>query len=65
VWASSGLTGLQPQAGLAEMLLEALYPASGTAPTLGEAVVFAKRLIQDVDARRSWLLFADPTMRLR
>ena len=64
VWASSGLTGLQPQVGLAEMLLAALYPPTGSAPTLGEAIVSAKRMIQDVDARRTWILFGDPTMRL-
>ena len=33
--------------------------------TLGEAMVQAKAGIRDVDVRRTWVLFGDPTMRLR
>jgi hypothetical protein len=36
-----------------------------TAPTLGEATMRAKSAVADPDTRRTWVLFGDPTMRLR
>ena len=33
--------------------------------TLGEAVIGAKSTVSDLDVRRTWILFGDPTMRLR
>ena len=32
---------------------------------LGDAVKSAKAAVTDPDVRRSWILFGDPTMRLR
>ena len=33
--------------------------------TLGEAAVAAKAAVVDPDVRRTWILFGDPTMRLK
>jgi len=33
--------------------------------TLGEATARAKAATQDMDVRRSWILFGDPTTRLK
>jgi hypothetical protein len=33
--------------------------------TLGEAVIRAKSVVTDSDARRTWILFGDPSMRVR
>ena len=33
--------------------------------TLGEAVVRAKAAASDPDVRKSWVLFGDPSMRLK
>jgi hypothetical protein len=35
------------------------------AMTLGEAVQKAKESTGDMDVRRTWILFGDPTMKLR
>jgi hypothetical protein len=37
----------------------------GTAITLGEATVNAKAAVKDTDVRRTWILFGDPTTRLK
>src|SRR5262249_40998383 len=36
----------------------------GSAATLGDAVLAAKRAVSDLDVRRTWVLFGDPAMRL-
>jgi hypothetical protein len=33
--------------------------------TLGEATMRAKALVSDPDVRRTWILFGDPTTRLK
>ena len=33
--------------------------------TIGEAMLKAKQAVTDSDVRRSWVLFGDPTMKLR
>jgi Peptidase family C25 len=33
--------------------------------TLGEATRAAKAAVEDQDMRRTWMLFGDPTMRVR
>ena len=40
-------------------------PVTGKFLTLGEAAVKAKRAISDLDVRRTWVLFGDPTMRFK
>jgi MYXO-CTERM domain-containing protein len=57
VWASSTLTSFEPQAALNREFLKRL-----TRTSLGEAATAAKRAITDADARRTWILFGDPTM---
>jgi hypothetical protein len=63
VWASSGLTNSAPQATLNQTMLQALY--GGGPITVGEAAMAAKRAVSDPDVQKTWILFADPSMRLR
>jgi len=65
VWASSGLTESASQVVIDEALLRLLFPASGQGPTLGDATRAAKAATTDMDVRRTWILFGDPTTRLR
>jgi hypothetical protein len=63
VWASSGLTESAPQATLNQAMISALY---GGAPiTVGEAARLAKLAVADRDVRTTWILFGDPSMRIR
>jgi MYXO-CTERM domain-containing protein len=57
VWASSTLTSFEPQATLNREFLSRL-----THTSLGEAATAAKQAITDPDARRTWILFGDPTL---
>jgi hypothetical protein len=63
VWASSGLTQLEPQVQLDKNALRLLF--SEPSLTLGEAVRNAKSTITDPDVRRTYILFGDPVLRLR
>ncbi|MEA2414457.1 MAG: hypothetical protein QOI58_1114, partial [Thermoanaerobaculia bacterium] len=62
VWASSTLTEPYPQFQMNKELLRQLFGA--TPVTIGDAVRAAKLATQDLDVRRSWLLFGDPSMKL-
>ena len=62
VWASSTLTEPYPQFQMNKELLRQLF--GGTPVTIGDAVRAAKQATQDLDVRRSWLLFGDPSMKL-
>jgi Peptidase family C25/Lamin Tail Domain len=63
VWASSGLTEPDQQALMNQQLVRSLL---GEQPvTLGEAVMKAKGATRNMDARRTWMLLGDPTIRLR
>ena len=63
VWASSTLTQPDQQA---LMVREAFRQLFGTGNlTLGQAVARAKLVATDPDVRKSWILFGDPTMKLR
>ena len=64
VWASSGITVPVDQQTVNQELYRQLFNA-GPTPTLGDAVQHAKQATQDPDIRRTWILFGDPTMRLR
>jgi len=57
VWASSSLAEYAPQPAFDQ---EFLMRVSRT--SLGEASVAAKRRISDLETRRTWLLFGDPTL---
>jgi hypothetical protein len=63
VWASSGLTEPSGQAILNKELIRLLFGSDSI--TLGEATARAKRVISDQDIRKTWILFGDPTTRLR
>ena len=57
VWASSSLAEYAPQPAFDQEFLMRLSRTS-----LGEAAVAAKSRITDLDTRRTWLLFGDPTL---
>ncbi len=63
VWASSGLTESKDQVPIDEALVRLLF--SGTPITLGDATRAAKAAASDMDVRRTWILFGDPTTTLR
>jgi hypothetical protein len=63
VWASSGLTEPEPQAEMDQNLVRLLF--AGPSVTLGDAIRNAKSKITDPDARRTYILFGDPMLRLR
>jgi len=64
VWASSGMTLPHEQAEMNQQLYRLVF-APGSNTTLGQATRGAKASIADVDIRRTWILFGDPTMKLR
>jgi hypothetical protein len=63
VWTSSGLTDPAEQVPLNEELITLLFNGQGL--TIGEAVMRAKQATSDSDIRRTWILFGDPTLRLK
>ena len=63
VWASSGLTDPSPQAVMNKALIQNLF--NGQSLTIGEAVLRAKAATDDPDVRRTWILFGDPTTKLK
>jgi uncharacterized repeat protein (TIGR01451 family) len=63
VWASSGLTAPSPQFQMDQTLVRTL--ASSPSMAVGDAVMLAKSGITDQDVRRTFILFGDPTMRLK
>lgn len=64
VWGSTGLTAPASQAMMDRELFRALYQ-TGAAPRLGDAVRQAKAATSDLSVRRTWVLFGDPTLRIR
>ena len=66
VWASSALTRPDAQAAINhEVIRQAFSLDKGGRLTIGEATMKAKAATSDGDVRRSWILFGDPTTRLR
>lgn len=68
VWASSALTLPTGQASMNKELIRQLMNGAGSnaqAVTLGEATAKAKSIVSNMDVRRSWILFGDPSMRIR
>jgi hypothetical protein len=63
VWSSSGLTEPDKQAIMNKELIKLLF--NGQSLTLGEATAKAKKAVSDQDIRRTWILFGDPTTRLK
>ncbi|HEY2090978.1 MAG TPA: C25 family cysteine peptidase [Thermoanaerobaculia bacterium] len=62
VWASSTLTEPDVQAVMNNELMRQLF-VSGR--SVGEALALAKSAVTDPDVRKSWILFGDPSMKLR
>jgi hypothetical protein len=67
VWASSGLTEPDKQAVMNKELIKLLFfnTNGGQSLTLGEATAKAKASVADQDIRKTWILFGDPTTRLK
>ena len=63
VWMSSGLTEPDRQAVMNKELIKLLFGSESL--TLGEAAAKAKASVSDQDIRKTWILFGDPTTRLR
>jgi hypothetical protein len=63
VWASSGLTEPDKQAVMNKELIRLLFGRERL--TIGEATARAKKVVSDQDIRRTWILFGDPTTRLK
>jgi hypothetical protein len=64
VWASSGMTLPHEQAEMNREFYRLVF-APGNSATLGQAARGAKASIADPDIRRTWILFGDPTMKLK
>lgn len=68
VWASSGMTGPGGQAAINGEMFKLIFRSSnikGQPLTFGEATLRAKKVVGDTDVRRTYILFGDPTGRLR
>jgi len=63
VWTSSGLTFPDEQSMMNKELVRLLFNGQGL--TIGEAASQAKAATNDPDVRRSWILFGDPTTKLK
>jgi hypothetical protein len=63
VWTSSGVTDPTIQATMNKELIKLLF--NGERMTIGEAAMRAKGSVNDQDIRKTWILFGDPTTRLK
>ncbi|MGE5254131.1 MAG: C25 family cysteine peptidase, partial [Planctomycetaceae bacterium] len=63
IWASSGMTEPDKQAVMNKEMIRVLFNGQGL--TLGEAMKRAKAATSDQDIRKTWILFGDPTTRLK
>ncbi len=62
-FASSGLTVAQGQHQMGEELYAQLY--SGSPMALGDAIKIAKGATFDIDVKRTWIFFGDPSLKIR
>jgi len=62
-WASSGMTDPTGQLALNKELIRLLF--NGESLTIGEAAKRAKAAATDQDVRKTWILFGDPTTKLK
>lgn len=62
VWASSAMTFPGSQAPMNQEFYRQLF---GARARLGDAAMRAKAATFDLDARRTWVLLGDPTMKVR
>lgn len=61
-WGSSGLPSLSGETAVDQELFRILL--GGTRPALGDAVARAKAATTDLDVRKTWIFFGDPSMKL-
>jgi uncharacterized repeat protein (TIGR01451 family) len=64
VWASSALTSPDQQLRVNLALYRQLF-GGGTTPAIGDAILKAKQETTDIDVRRTWILFGDPTLKIQ
>jgi hypothetical protein len=64
VWASSGMTGPGDQAPMGLEVFRRVFDSNSTL-TLGEVTARAKAASKNRDVRLTWILFGDPTTRLK
>jgi hypothetical protein len=62
VWASTGMTEPGGQSAMNQEMYRQLFTTGGR---LGDAALGAKSQMKDLNLRRTWVLFGDPTTRLR
>jgi hypothetical protein len=62
-FASSGETLPDGQHDMSQLLYQLLY--GGTSIPLGDAIKQAKTATVDLDVRRTWIFFGDPSMKIR
>jgi len=62
-FASSGLTIAQGQHEMGQQLYAQLY--SGPPIALGDAIKIAKASTFDIDVKRTWIFFGDPSLKIR
>jgi hypothetical protein len=62
-FASSGLTFAQGQHVMGQELYSQLY--GGSPVTLGDAIKAAKTATFDIDVKRTWIFFGDPSLKIR
>jgi len=63
VWASSAITFPDGQGPMNQEFYRQVFAIPNS--RLGDAAVRAKAATFDLDARRTWILLGDPTMRMR
>ncbi|HXH95250.1 MAG TPA: C25 family cysteine peptidase, partial [Thermoanaerobaculia bacterium] len=63
VWSSSALTSPDEQLKVNLELYRQIF--GSTSITIGDAILKAKLVTTDSDVRRTWILFGDPSMKLR
>src|SRR5581483_3968042 len=63
VWASTAMTDMSNQSGMNQALFRQLLGNSQN--TIGDAIRTAKKPEPNNDVRRSWMLFGDPTMKIK
>ena len=61
VWASSGMTSPNNQATMNQEVIRQLFSGG----TIGQAMARAKASMPDFDVRQTWILFGDPSARIR
>jgi photosystem II stability/assembly factor-like uncharacterized protein len=65
VWTSSGMTAPDGQAMINRQMYRLIFDTNSRPMRLGEVTQRSKQATSDRDIRRSWILFGDPTMKLK